>query len=186
MKNLKLVVLFALVFNLVAVSCKNDDDNDNDDDNGGDTVSENVMTIDGEAYDIETGFLDGFGENSDGSFDWDITLYSDGFSVNTEENTVSGTGSYIYIDLNTNSASGLVPGTYTFSDEREEFTWVVAEGGIDFNVETGEGTIFGEATTGNGSVTITGTGSDQLIEVNILDENGNALTVSYSGVLQTL
>ncbi|MFC4634489.1 hypothetical protein ACFO3O_11260 [Dokdonia ponticola] len=177
MKNLKLVFLSALVFTLVTVSCKNDDDDNT-------TVeATNSMTINGEEFSIETGFLTEFGENSDGSFDWDVTLISDGFTIDINNETVTGIGSSIYLDLNTNSATGLVPGTYTFSNERAEFTWVDAEGVIDLNGETGEGNFFFAE---SGTVTITGTGNNQLIVVDLVDENGNEITASYEGALQLL
>ena len=174
MKNLKLVVLVALVFNLLAVSCKSDDDND--------TASENVMTIDGEQFDVASGFLSEFGENSDGSFDWDVTLFSSGFTISTTEEEISGIGASVYLDLNTNSASGLVPGTYTFSNQRAEFTWVDAEGVTNLNAETGDGSFISAV---SGTVIITGTGNDQLIEANLVDVSGNAITASYRGALQT-
>ncbi|WP_299210933.1 hypothetical protein [uncultured Dokdonia sp.] len=176
MKNLKLVVLFALVFNLVAVSCKSDDDNDT-------VASENTMTIDGEQFDVEVGFLSEFGANGDGSFDWDVVLFSDGFTIDTAEEEITGVGASLYLDLNTNSATGLVPGTYIFSNEIAEFTWVDAEGVINFNAETGNGTFFSAV---SGTVVISGTGSDQLIVANLVDANGNALTASYRGLLQIL
>ncbi len=176
MKNLKLVVLFALVFNLVAVSCKSDDDND--------TVEiTNSMTINGEEFSVETGFLEEYGENADGSFDWDVTLVSEGFTIDTTNEIATGIGSSIYLDLNTNSATGLVPGTYTFSNERAEFTWVVAEGITDLDAETGDGNFFNAV---SGTVTITGTGNNQLIVVDLLDESGNEITASYQGALEVL
>jgi len=172
MKNFKLLVLAVLAFNLVTVSCKSDDDN------GGNSET---MTINGEQFSIASGFLTEFGENSDGSYDWDVTLFSEGFTINPTQQSASGEGASIYLDLNTNSATGLVPGTYTFSDDREEFTWVDAEGVTNLNAETGDGDFF---VAESGTVVITGTGNDQVIEVNLVDENGNALTAFYSGSLQ--
>ena len=172
MKKLKLVVLFAFVFNLVAVSCKSDDDNNS---------ADNVMTIDGEEFLIERGFLTEFGEEEEGVYDWDVDLFSDGFTINVNEQSASGIGGTIYLDLNTTSATGLVPGVYVFSETREAFTWVDAEGSSNFNLSTGDGNFF-EAVSG--TVTVSGTGNDQLIEANLVDINGNALTASYRGALE--
>jgi hypothetical protein len=172
MKNLKLVVLFALVFNLVAVSCKSDDDT---------SGSDNVMTIDGEEFLIERGFLIEFEGGSNGVFDWDVELFSSGFTIDIDGEVASGTGGNLYLDLNTNSEAGLVPGVYVFSDTREAFTWFDAEGSSNFNIATGDGNFF-EAVSG--TVTVSGTGNDQLIEANLVDTNGNALTASYRGSLE--
>jgi len=108
-------------------------------------------------------------------------LLSDEFTVDINNEIITGTGSILYLDLNTNSATGLVPGTYTFSDQRAEFTWVDAEGATDFNFETDEGNFF---LAESGTVTITGTGNNQLIVVDLVDENGNEITASYQGALQ--
>ncbi|MGB6267650.1 MAG: hypothetical protein WBF67_01460, partial [Olleya sp.] len=56
-------------------------------------------------------------------------------------------------------------------------------GSPNLNTETEEGTFFVGV---SGTVTITGTGSSQVITVNILDTAGNPITASYSGDLQVL
>ncbi|TXE20322.1 hypothetical protein ES692_00600 [Psychroserpens burtonensis] len=177
MKNLKLVVLIALALNLVTVSCSSDDDNNV-------TPSDNVMTIEGEQISIETAVLVGYGENDNGSFDWDVSLLSEGFviTISEPENT-TGNGSSIFLELSTNSASGLVPGTYTFANESSAFKLVSAQASTNLNAETGDGNYF---IATSGTVTITGTGTNQVIKVNLVGENGNNITASYSGLLQTV
>jgi hypothetical protein len=178
MKKLKLVMLLVFSLSLVTFSCSSDDDNNNDGNPGG---GDGTMTINGETFSIATGVLESYGENSDGSFDWDIVLLSDGFTINTSQQTITGIGAYLYLDLNTNSATGLVPGTYNYADERAEFTWVDAGGSPNVNAETFEGTFFAGV---SGTITITGTGSSQVITVNIVDTDGNPITASFSGDLQ--
>lgn len=179
MKRLKIVMLMALAFNLVTLSCSSDDDNNDVTPGGGD----NTMSIDGSAFNIATGAIEEYGANGNGSFDWDVTLVSDGFTINVENQSITGTGAFLYLDLNTNSETGLVPGTYVYADERAEFTWVDAFASPNLNSETFEGTIY---TAVSGTIIITGTGSSQVINVNLLDAAGKVITASYSGDLQVL
>ena len=109
MKNFKVVVV-AFVMSIAAISCSSDDDNNNN------NTSNNVMSIAGEEFDIAAAGLEDFGENADGSYDWDVNLLGDGITINSS--TPVGQGAFIYLDLNTNSADGLVAGTYTYANER--------------------------------------------------------------------
>ncbi|WP_026755554.1 hypothetical protein [Sediminibacter sp. Hel_I_10] len=179
MKNLKLIALFALALNLVTFSCNKDDDGGDD----SSSSSENNITIDGTEFEIETAILEEWGINEDGSYDWDVTLFSDGVEIDAANSTITGTGAAIYLDLNTNSETGLVPGTYTFANERAEFTWVFAEAVTNFNFETENGESFNAV---SGTVVITGSGNNQVIVANLEDENGNAITASYKGSLQMI
>ncbi|WP_296311621.1 hypothetical protein [Winogradskyella sp. UBA3174] len=177
MKNLKLVVLIALALNFVTVSCSSDDDNNV-------KAPDNVMTIEGQQISIEKGVIVGYGENGNGSFDWDVSLLSEGFIINiSEPENASGTGSSIFLELNTNSLSGLLPGTYSFANESSEFKLVSAQASTNLNAQTGDGNYF---IATSGTVTITGTGTNQVIKVNLVGENGNKITASYSGLLQTV
>lgn len=179
MKNLKLIALFALTLNLVTFSCNKDDDGGND----SNSSSENNMTIDGTEFEVETAILVESGINEDGSYDWDVTLLSDGFEIDAANSTITGTGAALYLDLNTNSETGLVPGTYTFANERAEFTWKFAEGITNFNFETENGEYFDAV---SGTVVITGSGNNQVIVANLEDQNGNTITGSYKGNLQMI
>ena len=171
MKNLKLILL-AIVVSLAGVSCSSDDDNN--DDNGS---SSNSMNLDGEEFDISAAVLIEYGENEDGSYDWDVVLLGEGLIVDNEE--LDGSGATLFLDLNTNNADGLTPGTYNFSPnyEREEFTWVAIEGcqnsdGLDCQSGISQGQ--------DGTVVITGSGSNTTIEVTVTTNGGN-ISANYTG-----
>jgi len=171
MKNLKLILL-AIVVSLAGVSCSSDDDNN--DDNGS---SSNSMNLDGEEFDISAAVLIEYGENEDGSYDWDVVLLGEGLIVDNEE--LDGSGATLFLDLNTNNADGLTPGTYNFSPnyEREEFTWVAIEGcqnsdGFDCQSGYSQGQ--------DGTVVITGSGSNTTIEVTVTTNGGN-ISANYTG-----
>ena len=175
MKNLKLILL-AIVVSLAGVSCSSDDDNNNGNGNGG--TSANSMNLDGEEFDISAAVLIEYGENEDGSYDWDVVLLGEGLIVDNEE--LDGSGATLFLDLNTNNADGLTPGTYNYSPnfEREEFTWVAIEGcqnsdGFDCQSGYSQGQ--------DGTVVITGSGSNTTIEVIVTDTDGDNISANYTG-----
>jgi len=170
MKNFKIAVI-ALVVGMVAISCSSDDDNNN-------TSSNNVMNIAGVEYDISAASLENYGENSDGSYDWDVFLFGDGITINNS--TPVGQGAYIYLDLNTNNADGLVAGTYTFAQDRAPFTWVFADACGSFNTSNFNCTS-GNYSASAGTVVISGSGSSTSVEVNLQDSEGASITASYTG-----
>ena len=95
MKNFKVVVV-ALVMSIAAISCS-------DDDSDSAVVVNNVMELAGQQYDIDSALLESYGENEDGSYDWDVTFLS-GLTYDSETELYSGDGSFLYLDLNTDSA----------------------------------------------------------------------------------
>lgn len=175
MKNFKIAVI-AFVVGMVAISCSSDDDNNK-------TSSNNVMNIAGVEYDISAAGLENYGENADGSFDWDVYLFGDGITINNS--TPVGQGAYIYLDLNTNSADGLVPGTYTFAQDRAPFTWVYADACTNFNTSNFN-CASGSYNASTGTVVISGSGSSTSVEVNLQDSAGASITASYTGGFSVL
>ena len=135
------------------------------------------MSIAGETFDIASAGLENYGENSDGSFDWDVTLFGDGITINSS--VPVGQGAYLYLDLNTNSASGLVAGTYTFAQDRAPFTWVYADACSNYNISNFN--CAGNYTASTGTVVISGSGSNTTVEVNLQDSAGASITASYTG-----
>ena len=148
-----LIVLFVAAFSMT--SCNKDDDNS--------SSSENGFTLDGTSYDLGRGFIEDWGANGNGSFDFDVTVVSDGITLNTGNGTLTGTGNFVYLDLNTSSESGLVDGTYTFSSNRDALTFVAASIGTDFDLDAQAGTV----------ILATGGTVD-------LDVNGNTVTIDFT------
>ena len=175
MKNFKVTYLFILSLSFLAISCS-------DDDSDSAPVVNNVMEIGAQQFDIDSALLESYGENEDGSYDWDVSFYTEGFSFNSETEEYVGTGAALILDLNTNSAGGLVPGAYAYSTERAAFKWVFAGSGtnIDTANESGDFLFYNQ-----GTVTITGTGEDQIITVDLLTESGETnTTATYKGSFQ--
>ncbi|NNE27503.1 MAG: hypothetical protein HKN09_11730 [Saprospiraceae bacterium] len=147
---------------------------------GSDDDSNGSFTFDGNNYTLSAGLIEDYGSNGNGSWDYDVTLVSDGISFANDE--LTGTGDFVYLDLNTSSNGGLESGTYNWSSTRGPLTIVSATVGLDFNVETLSGT--GVNLTG-GSVTVDVSGQDVTITLN-LEATGMLLTGTYSGPLEEL
>ncbi|WP_179020483.1 hypothetical protein [Winogradskyella forsetii] len=158
MKKLIYSILFLAVTSLTFQSCKSDDDN-----NSIPNLS-NQVSIDGTVYGLDgTGFLESYGLNTDGSFDWDVEL--------------DGTDVDIYFDLNTNSENGLVAGTYTYSPDRAEFTYV------DSNILLSDGTNYSPQ---EGTVIIALSGDTTAITFNLTAVDGTVIQGEWSGTLTVI
>lgn len=165
--NFKSTTMKKLIYPVLAIfitlgtfqSCSNDDDN-----GGGDIVN-NQISINGTVYNfVATGTLESYGENTDGSFDWDVTLA-------TENAVVS-----VYFDLNTDSETGLSEGTYNYSNERQAFTYV------DAYIEVIENSEFIDYEPTEGTIVIDINGDNVTITFN-LTEGSNSIQGSWTGSL---
>ena len=167
------LILLATV-SLTFTSCGDDDD----------TVDlENRMVIDGTSYDLEAGFFTDFGDNGNGSFDFDLWVSDDAISV--QNGTLTGTGNGLYLDLNSGVETGLESGTYTFAVNRAPFTIVAGSAAFtNFNFNTASGTQIA-VTSGTAVLNITGNTYD--IDFDLMGLNGInqvEITGNYSGVVQ--
>ena len=160
--------LGAIAASLVFTSCKDEEE--------GDPVR-GQFTLGGQTYTLNKGELEDFGGNGNGSYDWDIRLTSS--DVNVSE--FSGTGNLVYLDLNTDSEDGLVSGTYTFAEEREEFTIVDASVFANFNFDEEGGTFYVDFI--GGSVELTVSGNEVTVEFDLEFDEGD-VSGSYTGTLE--
>ncbi len=164
MNNIKLLFLFFSMAILVT-ACGDDDD----------SSTANQLNYQGESLPLTAGVLESYGSNADGSFDWDVTIVGGTYTVSSDGISGSGNGPVIYLDLNTNSSTGLVNGTYEYSDgNRMAFNFV--DGAVQATTENSEITA--------GTVTISESDIDAVkINWSLEDEDGNPVTGSYSGAL---
>ncbi|MEM5565423.1 hypothetical protein WNY78_09915 [Psychroserpens sp. AS72] len=158
-------LIYSILFLAVSLSTLQSCDSDDDSNDPGNNLS-NEVSIAGTISSLSTtGSLVSYGENGDGSFDWDVTLTS------ATENGIN-----IYFDLNTNSADGLVAGTYTYSDSRAEFTYV------DLEVYTNEDSDYNVQ---EGTVVIAISGDTTSMTFNLVATDDTVITGQWSGQLIT-
>lgn len=167
-KHTTLRTFSMLLLTLLLFSCSNDDD--------GSTNGTNQFSYDGKDYTITSGFLTKHGSNGNGSYDWDITLLTN----NLTQTSTSGTGEMIFLDLNTDSSAGLTEGTYLFSNERSEFTFIA--GSITTNLNVAEASGNAIAITG-GSVEIEKRANFTEVRFDLSLSDGNTSTGHFKGIL---
>jgi hypothetical protein len=141
----------------------------------------NEFIYNGTAYALTNGYLEYFGSNGNGTFDFDVILTS--ASVILDGGSLMGAGDVVYLDLNTSSAAGLVPGTYTWSGTREDFSIVHVSVGLDFDLSTLAGTRF-IATAGTVDVVLDGNVTTVTFDLAL--SNGKTVTGEFEGVLQEI
>ena len=173
MKNL-LFTLIALVAFTSIVGCKKDKDDDMD------TKSE--FTYDGTTYSLANGYIDDFGSNGNGSFDWDVIITSSSITVDSVGD-FSGMGDLVYLDLNSSDSTGLVAGTYNWSTTREISSIVDGSIGIDLDLATLMGTNI-SASAGTVDVAINGT--ETTITFNLTFADGKTVSGEWKGVLEDI
>lgn len=175
MKFLSSTGLLALaMIGLLALSC-NDDDDDN--------TPSNQFTYDGTTYELSQGLLEEYGDNGNGSFDFDVTLLTSGINFNNTTGEATGEGSGVYLDLNSPSEEGLVNGTYTFGDERDAFIMVDAEIVTDYDFEAGTGQIISVV---DGTVELTEDEGVYSISFELTASNNETITGTYNGELREI
>lgn len=173
MRTPHLMTLFCLFFAsmMLVSSCKNDDDNPT---TGGE------FTINGDTRALSKGFIESYGDNGNGSFDFDVTLVSDGITVDVAGD-LAGNGSLIYLDLNSGASTGLEEGRYTFSSERNALTFVDGSVSLDLDVVSGTGELFN--ITG-GTIDIELSSGNTIMTFSLNIDNGSTVSGSFRGVLQ--
>lgn len=174
MKFQNIVLLLLIVPFLIISSCKKEEDNN---------VNGNEVSVNGESFNLEKGHIISFGGNDDGSFDFDVYLFSSGISFSDEEDNLVGLGDWLYLDLNTSSPNGLVSGTYTYSVEGGALTFL--EGSIlainvDLDGNANMGTFYQIA---GGTVDISVEDDETSFDFNLVDSDNNTIAGQFSGVL---
>ncbi len=177
MKNFKLLTLLFIAFlGITITSCGDDDDNNNDN-----SPAINSFTYEGATHSLSKGLLSDFGDNGNGSYDFDILLLSDDIIIDAD-NGLSGNGNLIYLDLNSDSMVGLTDGTYEFAVERDAFT--IVDGTVAVNSDIEDYYYSGAydlLTAGNVMLSISGDNYD--IDFNLTNASGESVIGNYQGTL---
>ncbi|MEM6720246.1 MAG: hypothetical protein AAF611_13055 [Bacteroidota bacterium] len=165
MKKNSIAFILLIVSIFVFQSCSSDDDAA--DANPG-AAFNNEISIGGTIYTLDgTAVLQSYGTNDDGSFDRDIEIFS--------------TDLFLEFDVNTNAASGVSSGTYTYSNARQNSTFYSVEIQLrENNLPTD--ILF--TVQQQGSVNISNEGNTTTITFNLMTQDGTEILGQWSGVIQ--
>jgi hypothetical protein len=178
MKNFKLITLiFIIVLGTFTTSC------DNDDDAVAPAAIVNEFTYDGTTYSLSQGILEYYGDNGNGSYDFDISLFSDGFTIDLVNGEFTGRGDGVYLDLNSDNMADLSDGTYIFDINRDAYVISAAGIYIDFDAQSQTGT---PITASSGEVILTKSGDEYTVNFDLFTASGAAVTGQYTGTLGRL
>lgn len=135
MKKLFLFALLGMFTLTTTTSCSSDDDQpiienpdpndpgngDENGDNDNNEEAQNFFSLNNEEYPLKTGLLEFWGEDTPGTFAWDVNLLSSNLSINFENDFPfefeDDLVSNILFELNTDTSTGLVVGVYEIEDE---------------------------------------------------------------------
>ncbi len=161
---------------LVVASCKKDKDDDN--------VSANHFKYDGKEFKLTQGYLENYGDwYSNNSFNIDLILLSDGFTVVEKDDwvEVSGKGHGIYFEMYSSKSNELVPGEYVFDEDSfEPGTFEYGDCVMNYDIANETGDIVD--ITG-GKLTVKKSGNVYEIVFECTTHNGKNLTGKYKGSL---
>ena len=137
----------------------------------------NAIKYDGNNYPLTKGYLENYGYNSNtDSYNFDITLVDNGITM--VQGDLAGTGNIIYVELY--SYSNFVSGTYTFSNSGSAQTFDTGWVGINYDITNDIGINY--ACT-EGTVTVSQSGTNYIIDITFTLESGQQASVHYEGSL---
>jgi hypothetical protein len=106
----KLFWALSLALTVGFTSCSSDDDN------GGGASSESFLRVNGTDYDLKSGIIVNYGEEDEGVFNFDVSLYTENFNASNPLNPFGDNSfSEVYFELFTSNQSTLETGTYNYS-----------------------------------------------------------------------
>jgi len=176
MKNEKKILTLVLFSLIILVGCKKDKDGDS---------PNNYIKYEGKTYVIDKGILENYGEEDEGVYNLDLTLFSSGINLIESQGEIvgaTGTGNVLYFEMFTNSEIQLDNGTYVFDYYSEEAgTFDDGELLINWNAEDYQADI--DQYIDEGTVKVAKSGDIYEITINCTDEDDKSVTGYFKGTL---
>lgn len=182
MKQISKVLMVMLLLSTAFSGCKKDDD---DDDNGKMT---SYFKVDGNTYELGSGFLAAYGEGDwHEGYNLDLHLYSPGLMLDPDSyDLMEGKGQAMIFELFSEVRGSLAEGEYeyvAFDDDEImptwSFDWAAYAIGIDMELEEVEL----EREIVDGKLTVQKEGTKYIIDMDCTDDEGNKLIGRYEGTL---
>lgn len=138
---------------LTFTACEKDDDNEDDNQNN----NQLPISLGNTDLDLSQGLLEYYGilQNGSNSHNFDILLLSSSFSVDIDNDDISGSGDFLYLESFT-PTNQIEAGNYNFTDDYRPFTFDYGEITVDYNIETEEYAKYYKVTGGYYNLSIDG------------------------------
>jgi hypothetical protein len=180
MKSFNFLWTVVLVLSSIAItSCDKDDDSSSAD-------GPNEISIGNQTFSIASSFKRPGNLISEGVYEHEIYFLGNGLT-HSDNGTISGEGSMVYANIYTDSENGLVAGTYNyppFGENAGAFSIRFVTAGVNLDFDDPNGTNPENISNGSsGSVTISGTGADVQMIVDITATNTNKIEADFKGSL---
>ena len=197
LKRLSVKPMKSLIKNIVGlllilsqISCGKDSDEPKS--------SGNYLKVENIEYDLSGGIFLNFGTQDHNSWSFngyniDLTLYSDGITLQTDEDglpNLVGIGHGIFFEMFSSTGTGLDAREYYFSSTVPCLIGTFDSGryavnaDAEFNPEIDTGDTVEHSQFLNGRVSVTRNGDEYQFSIDCLAENGKRITGYYSGSLQ--
>jgi hypothetical protein len=174
MKLIKLALLLVAILGLAVSGCKKDD------------AEANYLQVGDTTIVLNDGNIKYYGIYGTATYNFDIDFVSPEIVLSSGSDgvtpTYTGTGSKIYFETYTGSATELLSGSYTFLDDGNysDGTFDYSHYAFDYNSSDGGTRVYIE----NGTLTVKALGGYKYdIKYSGLDENGVAVKMHYKGTL---
>lgn len=151
-----------------------------------------VIRFDGMKYGIAGGILENFGmaNESPVSYNFDLTLYSDGIEYFEENNDFTGSGTLLYFKMFSSNEDDLAPGTYIYDPDSyaaNTFDWGVIIVDISFDgptdiVQNKSAKIAGESIV-DGTVKVSKSKSVYTLTITATTDSDKQIKATYEGPL---
>lgn len=147
----------------------------------------NHLQYDGETYKLATGYIESYGQinSNPPSYNFDLTLYSEGLTPDDSRNGFTGEGHGLYVFFYSESSEMIAPGTYYFDDAASYSanTFDYAQVWIAFDAEEQTGELYQTAV--DGEITVDFSGGEYEVDIDLELAGGEELTGFFKGSLVT-
>ncbi len=166
------------------LGCKKDDDNN--------SKTKNYFKVGDTEYDLSAGILENYGTDDNNSwhygFNTDLTLYSEGLTLQAEDDDweLVGEGHGIYFELFSTTGNALDTEDYVFTLTEPCPIGTFDDGGctINYDSEQEENSDEEDFDFAGGTVSVSKSGNEYTITIDCTSENGKRITGFYKGTLR--
>jgi PKD repeat protein len=143
------------------------------------TVKEaNQIVFNGTKYPLSKGYLEYYGDwAGSGTYNFDITLVSDGLTLT--QDGMTGYGNFVYVESWSSTPSTLTTGSYTYGTSYYASTYSTWLFGYDYDAGTDTGTVWN---CSGGSMTISINGTIYTIDMDLV-AGENTVNIHYEGTM---